>query len=462
MKSIFKNITFVVCLIIIGIGCTNDHKVKTKKEVTELQWPEWITQGNIYEVNIRQYTPEGTFEAFAEHLPRLKAMGVKTLWLMPIFPISKTKRKGGLGSYYAVSDFKSVNPEFGDVNSLRKLINKIHALDMKVIFDWVPNHTGWDHVWIKEHPEFYTKGKDGNITDPLNPETGESYGWTDVADLNYENVVLRKTMTENLLYWLREYDIDGYRFDIAFGVPQDFWRTLTPTLLSQKSDIFLLAESEEPDHVNKGTHHAIYGWSFHHLMNDIAKGKKSVDDIDKWLEEEGSKVKKGMRMHFTSNHDENSWNGTTAERMGAGANAFAVLSATLDGIPLIYGGQEEPLNKRLAFFEKDTISFKNFNNQEFYKMLLDLNKNNKALGAGTNLLSNFRKIGASESIYAFIRESEGDKIVVMINLTDKEAKIKTTEPLMKLKNVLTSGPVNASVNSEMSLGPWEYFIATNN
>nr|HRD07877.1 alpha-amylase family glycosyl hydrolase [Saprospiraceae bacterium] len=192
-------------------ACKDEKNKQMEDKAKTFQMPEWAKNAVIYEVNIRQYTPEGTLNAFSDHIPRLKAMGVDILWLMPVFPISETKRKGSLGSYYAVSDFRQVNPEFGTIEDLKNLIDKIHAYKMKVILDWVPNHTGWDHTWIKTHPEYYTKGADGQITDPLDPNTGQPYGWSDVADLNYDNADMRKNMIDDLLYWGKDHKVDGFR-----------------------------------------------------------------------------------------------------------------------------------------------------------------------------------------------------------------------------------------------------------
>lgn len=261
----------------------------------------WWSDANIYEVNIRQYSPEGTIAAFQTHLPRLKEMGVEILWLMPIFPISEEKRKGSLGSYYAVSDFTQVNPEFGTMEEMQALVEAIHALDMRVILDWVPNHTGWGHTWITTHPDFYTQDIEGNIIDPINPETGESWGWTDVADLNYNNQEMRAAMIEDMLYWVREVGVDGFRCDVAGEVPDDFWASASKALRSANKEIFMLAEAEHPPHRNEGWFNMNYGWSFHHLMNDIAKGEKNALDIDTWLKEENSKYDKGLYMQFLTN-----------------------------------------------------------------------------------------------------------------------------------------------------------------
>ncbi|MCB0641715.1 MAG: alpha-amylase, partial [Phaeodactylibacter sp.] len=320
-----------------------------EEQTTDTADMDWIKKANIYEVNIRQYTPEGTFNAFAQHLPRLQDMGVKILWFMPIYPISEKNRKGTLGSYYAVSDFTSVNPNFGTMDDFKALVADAHTRGMKVILDWVPNHTGWDHHWITEHPDWYTQNEAGEIIDPSN-DKGESYGWTDVADLNYNNADMRKAMIDDLKFWLTEVGVDGYRCDVAYEVPDDFWAQVHDAF-KPFEPVFMLAEAEHAPHRNEGYFNMSYSWSFHHLMNDIAKGKKDATAVKTWYQEDRAKFKQGYHMQFTTNHDENSWNGTIEERMGEAGDAMNVLAFTFDGMPLIYSGQEAGLNKRLEFFE---------------------------------------------------------------------------------------------------------------
>jgi alpha-amylase len=440
------------------INCKNEPKKETKmiEQKTGIL-PEWAKDAVIYEVNIRQYSKEGTINAFSEHIPRLKELGVDIIWLMPVFPISETKRKGTLGSYYAVSDFRKVNPEFGTLDDLKNLVEKIHAYKMKVIFDWVPNHTGWDHTWIKSNPDFYTKGPDGNITDPLN-EKGESMGWADVADLNYDNKDMRKAMTNDLLFWVKEYGIDGYRMDIAWGVPLDFWKACSDTLLKTNPNLFMLAEAENADQLNSGYFHAGYGWTLHHLMNAIAKKEKKASDIDEWFKNERSKYKQGSLMHFITNHDENSWNGTEFDRMGAGYRSFAILAMTLDGIPLIYTGQEKPLNKKLQFFEKDPIEWDIFKDQDFYAQLCDLKHKQSALWNepyGTPAV----KIGESEHVYAYKRENDKSKVIVVLNLSDQQQKVKFTEDISNMFDIFRSTPIaNYKAGQETTLEPWDSWV----
>lgn len=452
---------FLLCIILLlGIvGCKPKEKnieMNTNIEMIGAQgWPEWAKSANIYEVNIRQYTPEGTFDAFRKHLPRLKDMGVDILWFMPIFPISEAKLKGSLGSYYAVADFRAVNPQFGTMDDFVAIIDEAHSLGMKVILDWVPNHTGWDHKWITSNPEFYTKDADGKITDPLD-DHGKSMGWADVADLDYSNNAMREAMISDMTYWLSTHHIDGFRQDMALLVPLDFWQSASSHLKAVKKDIFMLAESETHDHLNQQSFHAVYGWSLHHILNDIAKGKSNASAIDRWYQHERNKVNKGVFMHFTSNHDENSWSGSEIERMGEAHKAFAVLTHTLDGIPLVYSGQEEPMPKRLEFFEKDDIEFKDYAYGEFYKKLNDVKHNNPALWNaeyGGQLI----RILHHEHIFAFERIKGEHKVTVMINLSKQKEYVKSDRTIAG-SDIFSGLPVNFSPGDEISLKPWEYVL----
>jgi glycosidase len=416
--------------------------------------PDWAVNANIYEVNIRQYTPEGTLSAFTTHLPRLKEMGVDILWLMPINPISEEKRKGSMGSYYAVDDYKKVNPEFGTDEDLKNLIRKAHDLDMYIILDWVANHTGWGNPWIKEHPDWYTHRND-TIIHPLD-ESGELTDWYDVADLNYEKQEMRAAMIDALAYWVDSFNIDGYRCDVTWGVEDAFWKEAWEKLRKKKA-LFTLAEAESPGDRDSAGFNMSYAWSLHHRLNEIAKGEEDVNAIDEWLKEDRATFPqdKGFHMQFTSNHDENSWNGTVFERMGDGHKAFAVLTATFDGMPLIYSGQEEPMRKRLRFFEKDTIGFSNYAYADFYKKLLNLKKEEKALWNGKYGGEPVR-INESETVYAFKREKDDSKVVVIINLSDQSQDFSLTESFEGLTEVFSGVKMNLPAGEVIKLRPWAY------
>lgn len=457
MNHWYKLLIFTSILISLAIsGCKNQNKQEPmQEENSSFQIPEWAKDACIYEVNIRQYTPEGTFKAFQSHLPRLKEMGVSILWFMPIYPISDARKKGTLGSYYAVSDFKNTNPKFGTPEEFKAVVEQAHSLGMKVILDWVPNHTGWDHIWMKSNPDFYTKNANGEIIDPLN-EKGESMGWTDVADLNYDNRALWDSMYRDMLYWVENFNIDGFRQDMAMLVPLEFWKETNAKLLQRKPDLFFLAESEEKDHINQNAFHACYGWSFHHLLNDIAKGNKKASDIDQWQKTEGAKIDKGMYMHFITNHDENSWSGSEIERMGDAYKTMAVLVHTFDGIPLVYSGQEEPLVKRLEFFEKDTIPFQRFENGAFYQKLMMLKKDfacmqNLPFGGKTEKILNH------DHVYAFQRVKNGKNVCILLNLSGQPQTIQSQIDF-EGKDLFSGYPTVLQKGKEFQFAPWQYFV----
>jgi len=458
-----KHLSFLLLLLFLVSSCKKLEAPTVSdstqaNETLSFALPDWAKNANIYEVNIRQYTDAGSFSAFAAHLPRLKEMGVDILWLMPIFPISQSKRKGTLGSYYAVSDFRKVNPEFGTEAEFDAMIKKAHDLGMHVIIDWVPNHTGWDHVWLTDHKDYYTQDEDGNVIDPIDPGTGESWGWTDVADLNYDNNEMREQMIADMEYWLAERNIDGYRMDVAHNVPDDFWETVRDRLFKGRS-IYMLAEAEMGNHRNNEFFHTSYGWSLHHILNDIAKGEKNATDIDQWYKEDRAKFKKGFHMHFTSNHDENSWSGTEFERMGDAHKTFAALVSTFDGTPLIYSGQEEPLKRRLEFFEKDNINFGSYSYANFYKKLLNLKHDNQALWNGEHG-GELKKILNDENVYAFKREKNGDEFIGIFNLSNK-TKAVDLDFNVDLKNVMTGEKQFWNAGENLILAPWQYFLLSN-
>ncbi|NCO56430.1 MAG: alpha-amylase, partial [Bacteroidetes bacterium] len=336
--------------------------------------PEWSKNLTIYEVNLRQYSLSGSFKDFEKHLPRLQELGVGILWFMPIQPIGVINRKGTLGSYYSVNDYLSVNPEFGTIEDFKSMVKKIHELGMYVIIDWVANHTSWDNTLITGHPEFFTKDSLGKIISPVKD-------WTDVADLNYDNKGLRRYMIDAMKFWLKETDIDGFRCDVAGMVPTDFWEEVHPALDSVKK-VFMLAECEDPK-LHNIAFDMTYTWDFHNLITNIAKGNKNASSlVPLFKKEKNDYTKDAYRMYFTSNHDENSWNGTAYEKFGKGVKTFTVLSFIVPGMPLIYSGQEAGLNKRLKFFDKDTIEWKKDDFFNLYETLIALKKRNKALWNG--------------------------------------------------------------------------------
>jgi glycosidase len=415
--------------------------------------PAWIMQGNIYEVNVRQYTPQGTFKAFEKSLPRLKEMGVQTLWFMPITPISKTDRKGALGSYYAVADYTAINPEFGTMDDWKALVKKAHALGFKVITDWVPNHTGADNYWLTKHPDFYKKDSAGNII--------SAYDWTDTRKLDYNNIEMQDSMINAMKFWIANSDIDGFRCDVAGEVPDEFWQKCIPQLRAVKN-IFMLAEGNKPSLAADGFD-ATYPWGEFHVMVDIAAGKKNALSLDSIITVTNQQFPaNALLMYFTSNHDENSWNKADYSTMpGASHAAFAVLTQTLPrSVPLIYSGQEEPFLDSVSFFYKDTITFKKFARAAFYSKLLHLRENNKALAADADFIK--LHTDDDKNIYAFIREKENDKVLVIVNLSNSSHGIKITDTLINgnARNVFTLKKEALNKADMIKLDAWAYKVYT--
>ncbi len=403
-----KNLLFLSLLILAMYSCLPTAKKAAESAPLASEWSKNVV---MYEVNVRQYTPEGTFKAFETHLPRLKEMGVDILWFMPIYPISEKNRKGGLGSYYSIRDYKAVNPEFGTIDDFKALVNKAHEMGFKVMLDWVGNHTGWDNQWLIEHKDWYTQDSLGNIIPPVKD-------WSDVADLNYENKDMRKAMLDALKFWVKDVNIDGYRCDFAGGVPTDFWEAARLSLDSIKP-VYMLAENQDQMDLLNKAFHSNYGWSFHHLMNEVAQGKKTAQYLNSSLVKTVAAYPVGTyTLQFTSNHDENSWNGTEYERLGEAVKTMAVLSFVAPGMPLIYTGQEAGLNKRLLFFEKDQIDWSNLEMQQFYQKLIKLKKDQSALwngiAGGTPVIV---KSSDPAKVLAFTREKDNSKVLAVFNLS---------------------------------------------
>ena len=416
--------------------------------------PDWSYNKTIYEVNVRQYSKESNFSGFEKHLPELKDLGVGILWFMPIQPIGEKNRKGTFGSYYSVKDYKAVNPEFGSLGEFKILVKKLHRLGMYVILDWVANHTAWDNEWITGHPDFYTKDSLGNIIPP-NPD------WTDVADLNYDNQELRDSMIEALKFWVKECDIDGYRCDVAGMVPIDFWIDAR-TELEKIKPVFMLAEWETPEMCK--AFDMTYDWKTYDTMNDLVKGNKNANDLFNCIEKnEQEYPPNSFRMEFTTNHDKNSWEGTVFERLGEAAEEFAVYTFLIPGMPLIYTGQEAGLDKRLEFFEKDPVVWKNHPFRKLYRSMVQLKTNNDALLCGQRGGELIRISSSNDSsVFAFTRTKHKNKILAIFNFSDKEAEVSLQgESMTGSYRNFFSGKVETFKNQEnFKLEPWRYKIFT--
>ncbi|WP_445664915.1 alpha-amylase family glycosyl hydrolase [Fodinibius sp. AD559] len=448
------NFFVLLALFALSSACSQQSKQQTNQsnaEASKFQHPEWAKNATIYEVNVRQYTSEGTFDSFKKHIPRLKKMGVEILWLMPIHPIGEKNRKGKLGSYYSIKDYKAVNSEFGTLRDLKELVKTAHENDMKVILDWVANHTAWDHIWTKKHPEWYTKDENGNFQPPIED-------WSDVIELDFNNHEMRDAMINAMEFWVKEANIDGYRADYAMDVPTEFWNRAREEL-DQIKPVFMLAEAEQPDHHNKAFDMS-YAWKFHELTNEIAHDSAGPKDIDQYMAWEDSTFPNhAYRMYFTSNHDENSWNGTAVERYGPALEAMAVLTSTIDGMPLVYNGQETRINKRLEFFQRDTIRWKGSELYEFYTKLLQLNQNNPALWNGKAGGDFVRvKTNNKNEIYAYKRIKNKNEVFVLLNLSDQKQTVTLKDfPSTTFTDIFSENSLKIG-DDPIDMNPWGYRV----
>ncbi len=448
MKKIFLlSVTLAILL-----SCGNQKDNQQAADSFGSSHPEWVYHAVIYEVNIRQYTPEGTFRAFSEQLPRLKELGVDVLWLMPVQPIGEKDRKGSLGSYYSIRDYTGVNNEFGTLADFRMLVQEAQELGMKVILDWVANHTSRDAVWVDAHPDWYVRDSLGNLN--------IMYDWTDIAQVDYTKPEMRAAMIEAMMFWVRETDIDGFRCDVAGEIPTDFWEAAKDALTRLKPGLFLLAEAEKPE-LNESVFDAYYAWDFHHRMNLVAQGKENVDSLRHSLDRMMDRFSpNAIPMFFTSNHDENSWSGTEFERMGDAARSFAVLSYMLPGMPLIYSGQEVGLDHRLAFFEKDSINWDDDRGfSDFYSDLNRIKQTNKALSAQERE-GEMIEIGNDQParVWSFRRLNEDDEVVCLFNFSQEPVKVVFTEMIPGEGYVSFPDTVEVSAVKVLDLKPWEYRI----
>lgn len=426
------------------------------KPYVELKHPEWSKNATIYEVNVRQYTPEGTFKAFEAHLPRLKELGVDIIWFMPIHPIGEKNRKGKIGSYYSVKDYFGVNPEFGTMEDFKATVQKIHDMGMYVIIDWVGNHSAWDNPLVDQHPEWYTKSKEGNF------QPTPWYDWDDIIDFDYNQPEFRKYMTEALKFWVKEANIDGYRCDTGGFIPTDFWDNARAEMDAIKP-VFMLAEWESRD-LHKHAFDATYAWSLWDHLHEAAINKKGIGGIVGYMAHDVNTFPRGgYRMTFTDNHDKNSWEGNQYSNFGPALPAAMVFCGVVNGMPLIYSGQEAGLDRSLAFFEKDEIKWKEHPNAAMYKTLFDLKHKNQALWNGEWGGDMVRIYSDKmDQVISFVREKNGDVVLPIINYSNKPVTVtlKTQYNAGTYKELFTGQEYTLKGDDVMTLKPWGYVVLT--
>lgn len=413
--------------------------------------PEWAKNAVIYEVNIRQYTPEGSISSFVRHLPRLKELGVEILWIMPVQPVGLKNRKGTRGSYYSIRDYMDISDEYGTMDDFRNMVDEAHRLGMYVLLDWVANHTSWDNPLLFSHPDWYSQDDHGNRIMPAGTD------WADVADLNYSNSNLREYMIGAMKFWLTETDIDGFRCDMAGLVPTDFWNDAR-TELDAVKEVFMLAEWDDPV-LHEKAFDMSYTWSVHHCMNDIAQGTRAATDLEAEIHHDRNRFgESALRMFFTSNHDENSWKGSAPERFGPSLRAFTVLTWVLPGMPLIYSGQEAGLSRSLAFFDKDQIEWKEDEMAILYRQLNALKHENRALWSGRN--GGTLAMGSTDRNQLWVlREQEHSQVLAIVNLQHEESIFHINDPRLKGEWQNLSGEkFSTGELLETKLDPWGYLL----
>lgn len=425
------------------------------------QHPEWSYGAVLYEMNVRQLTPEGTLRAAAARLEFLRDLGVDAVWLMPIYPIGKKNRKGTLGSYYSIRDYCAVNPELGTMDDFDDFVAEAHRLGMKVLMDWVANHTSRDARWIAGKPaSWYERDASGEPAVP--------WDWTDTAKLDYANRDVWEAQAAAMEFWIARHAVDGFRCDMAMLVPIEFWQYAAARLRRVKPDLFLLAEAEQRNLFDDGVFDACYGWEMHHLLNDVAQQRVRVTALRDWLRaDRGRYPRSAMRLAFTSNHDENSWNGSEFARMGAARGIMAAFTFVVPGgLPLIYTGQEVGYDHSFAFFDRDPIPAESYRANaytEFYRRLTELRHANPALAAGGRggdmvEISN----NAEDCLMTFVREVPGNQVVAVMNLSPYaiETDYYTGIYAGMYTDALTGRPSELRGHVVEPMGPWSYRILT--
>jgi 1,4-alpha-glucan branching enzyme len=455
MNKAFNLSTVLILLILCScnLSLKNDDRY-TPKEYVELKHPDWSKNATIYEVNVRQFTKEGTFRAFESHLPRLKEMGIDIIWLMPINPIGVEKRKGKLGSYYSVKDYYGLNPEFGSKDDLKHLVSKIHAMGMHVIVDWVANHSSWDNALTKQHPDWYSKTPEGHF------QPTPWYDWDDVIDFDYDQPGLRKYMTEALKYWVTDFDIDGYRCDVAGFIPVDFWDNARAELDAIKP-VFLLGEWESRD-LHKKAFDMTYSWSLWNEMTAVTKDGKPISGLVEYMAHDVNTFpRNAYRMAFTENHDKNSWEGNQISNFGDGIRASMVLCGVVNGMPLVYSGQEAGLDRSLKFFDKDEIVWNDHPFAKIYKTLFGLKHKNQALWNGENGGEMIRIFNDKPlQVLSFSRSKNGDQVIPVINYSKSPVTVKLDSKYQKgrYKELFSAREYQLKGDDVFTLPPWGYLV----
>lgn len=453
-ENILKIILLFIGLAAVAAACKPKVPAVIEPVKSSVVHAEWTRNMVLYEINVRQFSEEGTFAGVEKALPQLKELGVNVLWFMPVYPIGELNRKGELGSYYSIKDYMGVNPEFGTVDELKALVAKAHEMGFHVILDWVGNHSAWDNHLAKDFPEWYEKDSVGNFVSP--------FDWTDVIQFNYTAMPLWDYMIGAMKYWVEEVGFDGYRCDFPGLIPEEFWYRAR-TELSAIKPVLMLAEDEDHSYLLERAFDMNYAWAHHHLMNAVAEGLRRPATLDSLMQYEMKRYSPDIyRLRFLTNHDENSWNGTIDEKLGDAQKAFAVYLFTIPGVPLLYNGQESDLDKRLKFFERDPIDWKDTDLRELYTKLVHLRTSHPALRHGIEGGSFVTLKTNRKNAYAYRRIKDGSEVLTILNFSKKPAHVilKDGETSGIYKDLFTGNDVEITQGKAINLEAWGYMVLT--
>jgi glycosidase len=416
--------------------------------------PEWLRSSIVYEIYPRNFSKEGDFNAITARLDELKDLGIDILWLMPIHPIGEKLKKGTLGSPYCVRDYYAINPEYGTTNDFKRLVDEAHKRGMKLIIDMVAGHTAWDSV-LMEHPEFYAKDTNGAIIAP-NPD------WTDVAKLNYANPDLRRYMIDMMKYWLKDFGVDGFRCDVAYTVPIDFWESARTELEKVNPNVIILAEAGAKPGLLSKAFDMDSSWALSTSLDSVMKSVRPVSFLRQSWEHTQEQFPEGaLHLRYTDNHHEP----RAVVRYGVGgALAAQVLMLTLDGVPLFYNGMEvgdSTESADPALFEKMPVFWHPEGRppmRAIYRDLIALRKKYAALHNGdVTWLQN----SAPEEVVSIRRQDSKDQFLVLVNLSSRSVKGSVNMPRAEGFEQLSMGGISMPTDTQLpdfNLGSYGWSI----
>jgi glycosidase len=453
-EHIFRIAIILIGIAAVAVACRPKTAEVIEPLKTSVVHADWTRNMVLYEINVRQFSEDGSFASVQAALPRLQDLGVNVLWFMPIYPIGEFNRKGELGSYYSIKDYKGINPEFGTIEDFRELVDTAHQMGFHVILDWVGNHSAWDNPLAEEFPEWYEKDSLGNFVSP--------FDWTDVIQFDYTAMPLWDYMIGAMKYWVGDVGVDGYRCDFPGLVPEEFWYRAT-TELNAIKPVLMLAEDEDHSYLLERAFDMNYAWAHHHLMNAVAEGLRRPAALDSMMQYELKRyAPDSYRLRFMTNHDENSWNGTIDEKMGDAQKAFAAYLFTIPGVPLLYNGQEADLDKRLEFFKRDPIEWKETELTPFYTKLVHLRTSHPALRHGVEGGTYTVLKTTGKNVYAYKRIKEKDEVLVILNLSKSPVSValKDGETSGTYTDLFSGNEVEIAQRQKMRMDAWGYLVLT--